>query len=736
MIAARLWEACIIVTLISLLPAALHLAALASAADPRISGELRQWHRISLTFDGPQTSETANPNPFLDYRLNVMFEKDGRRYVVPGYYAADGNAAESSATSGNKWRVDFIPDETGDWTWRASFRQGPAVAVSLDPEPGRAAAFDGAAGRFRVAPSNKSGRDHRHRGLLRYTGERYARYAGTGEAFLHVGTQSPENFLAYFEFDNTVDHGGAPVRLKDGLHRYEPHVRDWRPGDPEWRGGKGKGIIGALNYLAGKGMNTFYSLTMNHGGDGREIYPWTGYEERLRYDVSKLAQWDIVFSHMDTLGLQLMLITQEEENERLLGKLTTERKLYYRELIARFSAHHALLWDLDEEMDRWRYFKTADIEDLCRFFRALDPYRHPIQYVQWKGELLPDEAGYGRLLGFGMFDGTALQQDPANTHAETLKWVDRSEEAGHKWLVGVIEINPTSSGVLPDADDYWHDEVRKTSIWGNLMAGGSGVVFFFGVNYPNNDLDCEDWRSRDHLWDLMRHAHDFFTRHLPFAGMRHRDFLTAATNDYVLAKDGEVYAIYLPEGGAAELDLTGAAGDFSVEWYDPRRGGELQRGSVPKVTGGGRRNLGLAPSDPQADWAILVRRAAGNMAAFQPVPASYLIKLTSGVSSQSRAGDHVSGVIISPERLLTGTLEGVVEQAQQSKLRLRFERLVCRGERVPLAGTVTRLVNSHGDELTDDAGHTLRVEAGWIESAGGAVTLHEGAELRLQVTYR
>jgi len=31
--------------------------------------------------------------------------------------------------------------------------------------------------------------------------------------------------------------------------------------------------------------------------------------------------------------------------------------------------------------------------------------------------------------------------------------------------------------------------------------------------------------------------------------MRHADALTSAENDYVFAKPGEVYAIYLPEGG-------------------------------------------------------------------------------------------------------------------------------------------------------------------------------------------
>lgn len=591
-------------------PAALLAACALSARAQKITGELKQWHDVVLTFDGPQTSELADPNPFLNYRLTVTFTKDGKRYVIPGYFAADGNAADTSASSGDKWRVHFVPDETGEWSYAVSFRQGTDVAVSEDPNAGTPAPPDGLQGKLRIGPTDKQGRDHRRRGMLRYVGSHYQQYAGTGEYFIQTGSQSPENLFAYADFDNTQDHGGAPNRLADGLHRYEPHVRDWRPGDPVWKGGKGKGLIGALNYLAQKGMNTVYTLTMNVDGDGREIYPWTSYQERARYDVSKLAQWEIVLSHLDRLGMQIMLITQEEENEQLLGKLTKLRKLYYRELVARFSHHHGVIWDLSEEMDRWRYYTTEDIQELCRYLKGIDPWKHPIQYVQWKGELLPDDKGYGRLLGFPLFDSVALQHDPEHTHAQTKKWVDLSAQAGHKWLVGVIEINPTSTGVLPDADDYWHDTVRKMSIWGNLMAGGAGSIFFFGYKYPHSDLDMEDWRSRDHFWDLQRYAHEFFTRYLPFYQMRHADALTPDPNDYVFAKPGEVYAIYLPEGGSPELDLTGVSGQFEVKWYDPRRGGALQDGAVRSVAGGRRVPIGAPPKEKTKDWAVLVRRSS------------------------------------------------------------------------------------------------------------------------------
>ncbi len=73
-----------------------------------ITGEQKQWHNVTLTLDGPFAAEAdADPNPFTDYRMTVDFthESGTPSYSVPGYFAADGNAANTSATSGTKWRA-------------------------------------------------------------------------------------------------------------------------------------------------------------------------------------------------------------------------------------------------------------------------------------------------------------------------------------------------------------------------------------------------------------------------------------------------------------------------------------------------------------------------------------------------------------------------------------------------------------------------------------------------------
>ena len=354
----------------------------AAAAPPEISGSMKAWQAVTLTFDGPRSEETADPNPFTSCRLEVTFEnaQSGAAFRAAGYFAADGNAAETSATGGSKWRVHFLPPSPGVWRWRASFRTGPGIAISDDAQAGTAVpGLDNASGQFRIAPPDRKARGFLSKGLLAYDGSHYLRFAN-GERYLKGGADSPENFLAYAGFDGTFDtdaefNEGRNTTGKAFVHAYEPHVRDWRPGDPMWQGGKGKGIIGALNYLASKGMNSVYFLTYNiDTGDGKDIWPWTAPDVRDRFDVSKLAQWEIVFSHMDRLGIQLHVVLQETENDRKLGGgpgLNPARKLYLRELIARFAHHHALIWNLGEENNT----PDADRKSIAGYIRSLDPYK-------------------------------------------------------------------------------------------------------------------------------------------------------------------------------------------------------------------------------------------------------------------------------------------------------------------------------------------------------------------------
>ena len=568
-------------------------------------GEMKKWHKVTLAFGGPAASETADPNPFTDYRLNVTFQTGDTTYMVPGYYAADGNAADSGAAAGNVWMVHFAPDETGRWTWKASFRAGPGVAVTDDPDAGEPVApVDGKTGTLAIGSTDKTGRDFRGRGRLEYVGRHYLRFAETGEWFLKCGADAPENFLAYDDFDNTPDHGG---RRKS----WKPHERDWRPGDPTWRGGKGKGMIGALNYLASEGMNVFSFIPLTIHGDDKNVFPYVAEGGPFtRLDCSKLGQWEIVFEHADRLGLYLHFKTQETENEMLLddGDVGPERRLYYRELIARFGHHLALNWNLGEENGALgkRNQSTAQRIAMTEYFWNHDPYRH---LVVIHNDRMPDDllGDVSKLTGFSL---QTNRPDFGNVHRQVAEWVAKSARAGRPWVVACDEPGDASHALRPDADaGNSHEDGRKNGLWGAVMAGGAGTEWYFGYKHAQSDLTCEDWRSRDTWWDYCRYMLQFFDKNkIPFWEMACDDGASTAADDYCFAKPGEVYVVYLKKGGTMALDLSGARGTFAVGWYDPRHGGDLKPGSVRTVTGGGKRDLGAPPADPGEDWVILVRK--------------------------------------------------------------------------------------------------------------------------------
>jgi len=578
----------------------------------QISGELKKWHKVTLTFDGPGTSETADPNPFLDYRLNVTFKHQGsgKSYLVPGYFAADGDAANTSADSGNKWRVHFAPDRVGAWKYSVSFRKGRNVAVSERQNAGQSAGYmDGQSGSFRIGPTNKTGRDFRGKGVLQYVGKHHLRFAETGEYFLKCGADAPENFLAYADFDGDFKTDGHKDEL---IKTWAPHIKDWKPGDPTWQNGKGKGIIGAINYLASQGMNVFSFLPLNIAGDDRNVFPYTTYDERERMDCSRLDQWEILFEHADKLGMYLHFKTLETENELLLdkGDLGPQRKLYYRELIARFGHHLALNWNLGEEINN---ATTEQKAAWANYFWTHDPYQHHI--------VIHNGANHYDLLGSASkLTGFSLQtnrSDFSRVHRQTRNYIDRSAAADKPWVVACDEPGDATHGLITDAEDPTRDNARKNALWGNIMAGGAGVEWYFGYKHPHSDLTCQDYRTREKVWTQCRYALEFFRKHeIPFWDMKCEDEMTENTNDYVLCKPGRIYLLYLKHGGKVRLNA--AAGNFTYGWFNPRTGdgleGLLKTGSV-----NAGQKIELAAPDKN-DWLLVIKGSGKLELASKQVP--------------------------------------------------------------------------------------------------------------------
>jgi hypothetical protein len=80
------------------------------------------------------------------------------------------------------------------------------------------------------------------------------------------------------------------------------------------------------------------------------------------------------------------------------------------------------------------------------------------------------------------------------------------------------------------------------------------------------------------------------------------DSLTQNPDDYCFFKPGEVYVIYLKNGGRVRLDIP--AGEFTYGWFNPRNGDGLDT-LLNTGKAKGPNTLNVAAPD-ENDWVLLI----------------------------------------------------------------------------------------------------------------------------------
>ncbi|MFT5152120.1 MAG: hypothetical protein ACI841_002111, partial [Planctomycetota bacterium] len=573
-----------------------------------VSGPRRTYEPVTIDFQGPWASETDDiPNPFLDYRLNLEFiGPSGQEYKVPGFFAGDGDGGHA----GRVWRVRFTPDEAGYWRGLASFRSGSEVAVNLSASAGNSSHFDGRLVTFTALPKDQNARGIWKHGRLQYVGKHYAKFT-EGPYFLKSGTNSPENMLGYHGLEEVSDSGGIGL-----IHEYQSHRQDWQAGDPNFRSNvydaDAKGLIGMLNYLSSQGVNSVFTMLMNLGGDGQDTHPFISprndHFDKLHYDLGRMEQWTIVFEHAASVGIAMHLGLNETEsqNERWLdfGNLNEERKLFYREMVARFSHLPAIRWNLCEETDD---FSVAKLRDFADYIHEQGPYGHTVTFHNHT----EDFAHYNQVYGEDRFEATSQQYTPDLAGGQVEDMRANSAAAGKPWIVQLDENNPWFDGLA----DHNQDDLRQRVLYDVYFSGGH-IEWYLGWHLLplGGDLTVEDLRTRADMWNYMRYAREFMEAHLPFWDMQPMDGLLTGESNFlgggeVFALPGEIYAVYLPDASpSGSLNLSGASGTMRQRWFNPRNG--QFAGNASTITAGSSHSLGSPPTSPGKDWVVLIDRSS------------------------------------------------------------------------------------------------------------------------------
>ena len=411
--------------------------------------------------------------------------------------------------------------------------------------------LDGKAGRFRVTDVPADAEGLWRWGRLEAVGTadngiRYLKFRN-GPYWLKAGCDDPENFLGSCKNYDTLDKRKA-----------------------------------AVDYLAGHGINSLYIMTNNIDGDDKDVWPWLGETPReakvnsagnVRFDVARLEQWRELFETMQAKGVVTYLVLEDDNAWQ-----DYDHGRYYREMIARFGYLPGLLFNFNEEYNE--NYKLPQALQYMQQLADLDPYDHPrgIHNVNTPTDAYVDAP---------QIDFTSIQtgspggRDPgALSHNQrTIDWIERCRARGRRVLmVGFDEGRP---------------ELDRWAWWSAYLGGGVWEAHVL----PPYDQPMSAW---ERVWTELGGTRAFMES-LPFWEMEPANEIVKEGQAFCLAKRGEAYALYLPEGGEVEVDLP-AGQDFAVGWWNPDQGrsGKLTHESrIP----GGRQALAV-PAD--GDWAARI----------------------------------------------------------------------------------------------------------------------------------
>jgi len=267
---------------------------------------VERWGVFELSLNGP-----ASGNPFLDVRISAQFHFRNRTVDVEGFY--DG---------GGVYRVRFMPDEIGEWSY---------TTIS------NVAALHGKSGAFTsTAPAAGNHGPVR----VRYTshfgyedGTPYVPIGTTAYAWNHQGDRLEEQTLATLR--------SAPFN-------------------------KMRMCVFPKNYDYNKNEPVYYPFPRENGVN-----------DYAHFDPAFFRHLEKRVLDLEAMGIEADLILFHPYDRWGYANMPAEVNYrYLRYTVARLAAYRNVWWSLANE---WDLVKTKNLGDWDRFFRIVqesDPYQH------------------------------------------------------------------------------------------------------------------------------------------------------------------------------------------------------------------------------------------------------------------------------------------------------------------------------------------------------------------------
>ena len=512
------------------------------------------------TFEVEITNNNNYNNPF-DYnevQLDVVFTSPSSGQTnFFGFYDGDGNGGQT----GNVWKIRFMPDEIGTWSYTYSWSDGT----------------QGGSGNFLVT-ANTNPKRHGHVNLdpinprrLIYDDGSYhywwgGKWTSRGIAPATKGGQTNNDYLTdqqildYLNDMESRDHNG----LKWAIGQY-PVENDGITWDLNWLDRS----EGFLQTMREKGIYLQVGLfgTWSRDAAGGRWFDFSVNGDDHPFDV-----WTPDSTELDQI-----------EN-------------YLKTIIARFGSYYNVYWELGNEMEHSQQFNDRD-----SFISNTNNI-----YLPWMDQYDP----YNLPLG--------LSENIWKSTNVDIGFIHQTD-----WDISLFSNSPQIMNELVNGQSsdcgisLWHDSAIRNPecrfsyrrvFWRMLAYEGSGSseATILNLQSPLNSAVYDVMDDQQRLRIFMEEIPVFLNEMRTDKDNSIPDFVTSSisglgcdigdiqqNNHYcqaTLLKPGEVYVTYF-EGredtnyGPGTITINLDNGDYSVRWYDPKTGNDVQTEQISVSSG-------------------------------------------------------------------------------------------------------------------------------------------------------
>jgi Domain of unknown function (DUF5060)/Protein of unknown function (DUF4038) len=523
-------------------------------------------------------------NPFTGAEFTGTFtSSDHRSWQVEGFCDAD---------DGSVFRLRFMPDAPGEYSYTVSYRQGLWSKS--------------ASGKFTVRASDRRGivrLDPRNRWHFIWEGSGEHYFLNGTTAYWLLGWKDTAVIQSVLERLHSLKINRVRVTVAGRTGPYsEPVISGdkWSPMLRAWKTALTGRTLRRLG-VAGQWLNS-HGVTLGQqlfaqlaeSNDPDDIYHPNFDYSRFELDHWRKLEAALLFAREHDMVVSVVLDMELSKVHPLPGSADERRFLHY--AAARLSAFSNITWDLGDDLNLFRDDSWA--RQTGSLLQRLDPYKHLATSHP------TDNAHQDRTADW--FGFTSFQEWSRHQHAFML--TERAAQAATGRIIPQVNEEYGYEDTYPlfsDPPPSESADALRRSAWEIVMAGGyqtTGETAHRGTNmWPDTGGGWMNGRGDDTMTMLVGYAYivDFFTS-FPWWQTQPHDELVNSGN-YCLAQPGEMYVLYAPRGGAVTVALH--PGKYRVDLLNAVTG---ERTQLPDITAG---STWTAPMlAVTSDWALLLRR--------------------------------------------------------------------------------------------------------------------------------